>query len=276
MQNALMVAVATARRVANRIAATEPEERPPEPSVQRETVSGLAEAESKGTQLEQDLTEAREDFDKVAQPSSDRADHFRRTLTDARVVAGLSRVEVAQENIIPAWLTRFGGWLSDYPTRLEDAGRGLDVGLDVVETVRGGWRRLKRNLTDVVYASLRDFAGELQSLGRRLGERQRGTTVPVEAFATSKVRSKILAGQAPPAEWARFVDELDLAGTLLEDLSPIRTLTALRDLNVSETRIADLSPLRSLTVLKRLDLSIRGVSDLSPPEPDRFGEPHYV
>jgi Leucine-rich repeat (LRR) protein len=260
----LMVAVATARRVANRIAATEPEETAPEPSVHRETVSGLVEAESKGARLEQDLTEAREDFDKVARPSSERADHFRRTLTDARVIAGLSRVELAQENIIPAWLKRFGGWLSDYPTRLEDAGRGLEVGLDVVETVHGGWRRLKKNLTDVVYASLRDSAGELQSLGRRLGERRRGNTVPVEPFAISKVGSKILAGQTPPVEWAPFVDELDLSRTTLENLSAVHTLTALRDLDLSMTQVSDLSPLSGLTVLKKLNLTATNVSDLTP------------
>jgi hypothetical protein len=48
----LMVAVATARRVANRIAAIEPEEKPPEPSVPRETLSGLADVEPKGARLE--------------------------------------------------------------------------------------------------------------------------------------------------------------------------------------------------------------------------------
>ena len=43
-----MVAIATARRVANRIAAIEPEEKPPEPSVPREAVLGLAEIEFQG------------------------------------------------------------------------------------------------------------------------------------------------------------------------------------------------------------------------------------
>jgi hypothetical protein len=218
----LMVAVATARRVANRIAATEPEERPPEPSVRRETGSGLEEAESKGARLEQDLTKAREEFDKVARPSSERADQFRRTLTDARVVAGLSRVELAQENIIPAWLRRFGGWLSDYPTRLEDTGRALEVSVDVVETVHGGWRKYSRRLTDALYSSVREFAADLQGLGRRLSE-PRQTTVPVASFAISKVRPKLLAGQAPPVEWASFVDELDLSSTPLKDLSPLHT-----------------------------------------------------
>jgi Leucine-rich repeat (LRR) protein len=259
----LMVAVATARRVANRIAATEPEERAPEPSVHRETVSGLVETESKGARLEQDLTEAREDFDKVARPSSERADHFRRTLTDARVVAGLSRVELAQENIIPAWLKRFGGWLSDYPSRLEDAGRALEVSVDVVETVHGGWRRYSSRVTDALYSSVREFAADLKGLSRRLSER-RQTTVPLEPFAISKVKSKILVGQAPSVEWAQFVDELDLSGTVLEELSPVYTLTALRELNLSGTQVSDLSPLLGLTLLERLNLAVTNVSDLTP------------
>jgi len=107
----LMVAIATARRVANRNAAIEPEERPPEPSVPRGAVPGLAETESKGLRVGDELLGARHEFDEVALPASEPADHFRRTLTDAKVVAGLSRVELAQRNIIPAWLRRFGGWL---------------------------------------------------------------------------------------------------------------------------------------------------------------------
>ena len=90
------------------------------------------------------LLEARHDFDEVALPASEPADHFRRTLTDAKVVAGLSRVELAQNNIIPAWLRRFGAWLSDYPARLEHAGQTLEVGVDIAETLHGGWRKFKK------------------------------------------------------------------------------------------------------------------------------------
>ena len=65
----------------------------------------------------------------------------------------------------------------------------LEVGVDVVETVHGGWRKCSRRPhRRVVYASIREFAGELEGLGRRLGERRRGTAVPVEAFAVGKVR----------------------------------------------------------------------------------------
>ena len=50
----LIVSVATARRVANRIAAIEFEEKGPEPSVSRIGVAGLADLESKGARLEED------------------------------------------------------------------------------------------------------------------------------------------------------------------------------------------------------------------------------
>lgn len=259
----LMVSVATARRVANRIAAVEPEERPPEPSVPRENLSGLADVESQAALLEGELTEARDNFDKAALRGSERADHFRRTLTDAKVATGLSRVELAQKNIIPAWLRRFAGWLSDYPTRLEDTGRALVDGVDIVETVHGGWRKLKKKLTDAVYSSLREFADDLRGLGRRLGERRR-TTAPVEPFSISKVRSKILAGEAPHTDWVRFIDELDLSHAALRELAPVQTLTALQSLDLSRTQVSDLSPLRALTALQSLDLSGTPVRDLSP------------
>jgi hypothetical protein len=228
----LIVAVATARRVANRIAAAEPEEKVPEPSVSRDRVSGLANVESKGARLEENLTEARHEFDECAARGSEHADQFRRTLTDAKVVVGLSRIELAQKNIIPAWLRRFGGWLSDYPARLEEAGRALEDGVDIAETVHGGWRKLKRRLTDAVYSSLREFSVELQGLGRRLGERQ--ITVGLEeSFSLSKLKLKILGGETPPDMWTKFVDELDLSNTQLRDLSPLKGLTALRSLNLS-------------------------------------------
>jgi Leucine-rich repeat (LRR) protein len=53
-----------------------------------------------------------------------------------------------------------------------------------------------------------------------------------------------LAGEAPPAEWVRFIDELDLSGTPLNDLSPLKTLTALQNLGLSGTRVSDLSALQ--------------------------------
>ncbi len=173
----LMVAIATARRVANRIATIEPEEKPPEPSVPREAVPGLAETESKGLRVADELLEARHDFDEVALPASEPADHFRRTLTDVKVVAGLSRVELAQKNIIPAWLRRFGGWLSDYPARLEHAGHALEVGVDIAETVHGGWRRFKkRSPTRLIPRSANSptiFRASVEGLASDVGRRRR-------------------------------------------------------------------------------------------------------
>ena len=209
------------------------------------------------------FSRTRHSFDEVSLPASELAEHFRRTLTDAKIVAGLSRVELAQNNIIPAWLGRFGRWLSDYPARLEHAGQALEVGVDIAETVHGGWRKFKKKLTDAAYSSLREFADELQGLGRRLGERRR-TTGQVEPFAISKLRSKILAGEAPPVEWVPFIDELDLSNTSLHELSPVQTLTTLRSLDLSQTQVSDLSPLKTLTALQSLTLSRTQVSDLSP------------
>jgi hypothetical protein len=257
----LMVAVATARRVANRIAAIEPKEKPAEPSVPRQTVSNLEGVEAQGARLEGYLTDARDDFDRIALAGSESEDQFRRALTDAKVVTGLSRVELAQQNIIPAWLRRFGGWLSNYPTRLEQAGRALEVGVDVVETVHGGWRKYSSRLTDALYSTLREFGADLQGLGRRLGE-QRQTTAEAEQFAIGKLKSRILAGETPPVAWTQFVDEMDLSSTSLRELSPLQSLTALQSLTLSDTQVADLWPLATLTALKDLRLARTQVTDL--------------
>ena len=237
----LIAAVATARRVANRIAAIEPEEIPPEPSVSRQTLSGLAETEIRGKRVFDGLDESRRDFDEVALPASEPAKDFRRTLTDAKVLAGLSRVELAQQNIIPAWLTRFGGWLSDYPTRIEQAGQALAVGVDIAETVHGGWRKLKSKLTDAVYSSLRDFSGELLGLAQRLRKPGKAAD-PVEPFSISKMRARILGGEPLPEEWTSFIDELDVSNTSLRDVTQLKSLSSLRSLDLSGTQVADLSP----------------------------------
>jgi Leucine-rich repeat (LRR) protein len=258
----LIVAVATARRVANRIAAIEPEEKVPESSVSRDRVSELVDLESKGARLKEGLTESRGDFDECAVRGSEHADQFRRTLTDAKVIAGLSRIELAQQNIIPAWLRRFGGWLSNYPTRLEDAGRVLEDGVDVATTVHGGWRKLKSRLTDAVYSSLHEFSIDLQGLGRRLEER-RTITGQAESFSLSKLKLKILAGETPPETWTKFVDELDFSRSPLRELTPLKGLTKLQSLNLSRAPIIDLAPLCGLTGLENLDLSGTEVTDLA-------------
>lgn len=57
---------------------------------------------------------------------------------------------------------------------------------------------------------------------------------------------------------------LNLNGTKVSDLSPLRDLTELRTLWLNDTAVSDLSPLRYLTALDDLSLDWTAVSDLSP------------
>jgi len=259
----LIADVATARRVAYRLAAAEPEERAPEPSVSRQSLPGLEQAEAKGKRAAAELAGARASFDAGAPSPSEPAQEFRRNLVDAQVVVGLSRVELAQRKIIPDWLRRFGGWISDTPARLDEAARVLESGTDIVRTFHGGWRKFRSNLTDAVYKTLDELAPEL----KRLAERERGrrnAAKSAEPFSIIKTREKILAGERIPEEWAPSADMLDFSREQLRDLAPLSKLTSLRRLDLSYTQVADLTALQGLTGLQSLELSRTQVADLTP------------
>lgn len=57
---------------------------------------------------------------------------------------------------------------------------------------------------------------------------------------------------------------LDISLTQVSDLAPLRELIALKSLNISRTRVSDLAPLRELIALESLDISDTCVSDLAP------------
>lgn len=57
---------------------------------------------------------------------------------------------------------------------------------------------------------------------------------------------------------------LDLEGTQVSDLTPLKPLTRLEKLDLRGTPVRDLSPLRGLTALRHLFLEGSGVTDLSP------------
>jgi Leucine-rich repeat (LRR) protein len=57
---------------------------------------------------------------------------------------------------------------------------------------------------------------------------------------------------------------LDLSGTQVSDLTPIKELTRLQKLDISDTKVSDLTPLKGLTSLHKLNLGGTTVSDLTP------------
>jgi hypothetical protein len=90
--------------------------------------------------------------------------------------------------------------------------------------------------------------------------RERGKPPP--DFDLDEVKRMILAGEAPPAAWVPFIDELDFAGGPLRNLDPLRGLTSLQTLLLDSTPVSDLDALRGLTSLQTLSLDSTPVSDL--------------
>jgi Leucine Rich repeats (2 copies) len=60
------------------------------------------------------------------------------------------------------------------------------------------------------------------------------------------------------------VKALDLHGTEVHDLEPLKGLTALQTLVLANTQVRDLEPLKGLTALQTLDVSHTKVADLAP------------
>ena len=72
------------------------------------------------------------------------------------------------------------------------------------------------------------------------------------AFSIEEVKEMILAGQAPPSDWAPFIFELDFGRTRIVDLSPLSGLHSLQTLNLWNTKAADVAPLSGLSLLQTL------------------------
>lgn len=91
----------------------------------------------------------------------------------------------------------------------------------------------------------------------------------VEAARLNDAKGLFLADltsldKIPPMGVLTELRGLNLANTLVSDLSPLRDLPWLRGLNLYETLVADISPLRELTKIRFLRLDGTLVSDLSP------------
>ena len=65
-------------------------------------------------------------------------------------------------------------------------------------------------------------------------------------------------------EWAVNLQQLDLYGNKISDISPLRGLGRLRILNLRNNQISDISPLRGLINLTHLYIASNQISDISP------------
>jgi Leucine-rich repeat (LRR) protein len=98
-------------------------------------------------------------------------------------------------------------------------------------------------------------------------------STPPPDFDPALVRAMILRGETPPARWAPWITELDLAErdergaiqrSAFADLTPLAGLSALQRLVLWGTQVADITPLAGLSALQSLGLVNTQVADLTP------------
>ncbi|MGF1464464.1 MAG: leucine-rich repeat domain-containing protein [Maricaulaceae bacterium] len=66
----------------------------------------------------------------------------------------------------------------------------------------------------------------------------------VRQLSEDDVREMILRGETPDPRACEFVFRIDLNGTKISDLAPLKTLANLRSLDLHNTQVADLTPVR--------------------------------
>lgn len=89
--------------------------------------------------------------------------------------------------------------------------------------------------------------------------------MPAPDFDINAVVPMLAGGKALPAHWRPWIRGLTFrAPNLLNDLSPLRELTALSYLSLKDSPVEDISPLSALSELGMLFLDNTGVRDLMP------------
>ena len=97
---------------------------------------------------------------------------------------------------------------------------------------------------------------------------RRTPNIPITAEAMKRLNQLDLAGMGisdlTGLEFAINLTRLHAPDNQISDLSPLTGLTNLTELNFDRNQLSDLSPLAVLTNLKRLDFWVNNISDLSP------------
>lgn len=104
-----------------------------------------------------------------------------------------------------------------------------------------------------------------------INKQEENEIVEYEGQRISKKECKALnAIEEQIGETPKFITEdmktiiLDLGGTEVTDLTPLRHLKQLKQLLLHKTNVSDLSPISNLEHLKTLNLNFSNFSDLSP------------
>ena len=166
-------------------------------------------------------------------------------------LAGLARAVQAMAGLAGDFLATLRGWADRALPAILDAGKAVG-------------RRVNRVVSGVRAAA---YLARRRSTPRTDPDAGSASDPPDTAdsalFTIRTLRTMLLRGETPPPKWTPLVDDLDLRGTQVSDLTPLRGLTALQSLDLSGTKVSDLAPLRGLTALQSLHLTSTKVSDLT-------------
>jgi hypothetical protein len=86
----------------------------------------------------------------------------------------------------------------------------------------------------------------------------------LDAAPGGRFDTKDFAKVAAALDRAIGLHSLNLQGTLIADIAPIKDLKTLERLNLRETKVADIGPLKGAQVLQELHLSLTQVTDIEP------------
>ena len=161
----------------------------------------------------------------------------------------LGRAISAMVDLTRDFLATVGAWVNRLSEPVAAGARAVETG---VRRVAAGYRMAGRWIA----ARLRRRGGP----AAEVPDQPR----PPDGFSIEEVRRRIVAGQAIPPDWLRFVNRLDLSGTDLADARPLAALTNLRSLQLIATPVSDLAPLTALTSLQSLRLGGTQVRDVAP------------
>ena len=166
-------------------------------------------------------------------------------------LAGLARAVQAMAGLAGDFLATLRGWADRALPAILDAGKAVG-------------RRVNRVVSGVRAAA---YLARRRSTPRTDPDAGSASDPPDTAdsalFTIRTLRTMLLRGETPPPKWTPLVDDLDLRGTQVSDLTPLRGLTALQSLDLRGTKVSDLAPLRGLTALQSLHLTSTKVSDLT-------------
>ena len=126
-------------------------------------------------------------LDRETSPGSHCADQLRRQARDVEAHTRLARNELRQSTIRQNRLERITSVLLRMPQIIENTGKAIAIGTDVLEPFANQWFQFWADVQNLSLKNLRRFGENLQKVGQRLKENatpsKTGTNLPREALA---------------------------------------------------------------------------------------------